>query len=91
MAWHRARVVTEVSSSNFGLAIAFLVPGFTVLWGVSYFDETVRHWLSGSSTAMPTVGGFLYVTLASLAAGVAAKADAAHHPATELRIIRRSA
>jgi hypothetical protein len=59
----------EVSSSNFGLLIAFLLPGFMVLWGVSYFSETVRFWLSGADTT-PTVGGFMFVTLASVAAGV---------------------
>ena len=64
-----AHRVKEVSSSNFGLLIAFLLPGFTVLWGASYFSETVRHWLFGSGTT-PTVGGFMYVTLASVAAGV---------------------
>ena len=55
--------------SNFGLLIGFLLPGFTVLWGLSYFSETVNHWLIGSSTT-PTVGGFMYVPLASVAAGV---------------------
>ncbi len=59
----------EVSSSNFGLLIGFLLPGFAVLWGVSYFSETVAHWLAGSGTT-PTVGGFMYVTLASVGAGV---------------------
>ena len=59
----------DVSASNFGLLIGFLLPGFTVLWGLSYFSETVRNWLSGASTT-PTVGGFMYVTLASVAAGV---------------------
>lgn len=55
--------------SNFGLLVAFVLPGFTVLWGASYFLETVRHWLAGAGTT-PTVGGFMFVTLASVAAGV---------------------
>ena len=59
----------QVSSGNFGLLIAFVLPGFIVLWGVSYFSATVRLWLSGAGTT-PTVGGFLFVTLASVAAGV---------------------
>ena len=59
----------EVSSSNFGLLIAFLLPGFVVVWGASYFSETIALRLSGSG-ATPTVGGFMYVTLASVAAGV---------------------
>jgi hypothetical protein len=61
--------VKDVSASNFGLLIGFLLPGFTVLWGLSFFSETVRQWLGASSTT-PTVGGFMYVTLASVAAGV---------------------
>ncbi|OGJ64555.1 hypothetical protein A3C37_02130 [Candidatus Peribacteria bacterium RIFCSPHIGHO2_02_FULL_53_20] len=48
------RLMKEVSSSNFGLLIAFLLPGFAVLWGASYFSETVALWLSGSGTT-PTV------------------------------------
>src|ERR1043166_8838461 len=60
----------EVSSDNFGLLIAFLLPGFTALWGISYFSETVSRWLTQSGAAAPTVGGFLYITLASVAAGV---------------------
>ena len=61
--------MTEVSATNFGLLIAYRVPGFTALWGTSYFSETVRHWLSGSGATTPTVGGFMYITLASVAAG----------------------
>jgi hypothetical protein len=62
----------EVSSSNFGILIAFILPGFVVLWGASYFSETVRLWLSGTDSTTPTVGGFMYVTLASVAAGMTA-------------------
>ena len=74
----------EVSSSNFGLLIAFLLPGFVVLWGASYFSGTIALWLSGSGET-PTVGGFMYVTLASVAAGVTvstvrwAVIDTIHH------------
>jgi hypothetical protein len=60
----------DVSASNFGVLIAFVLPGFIVLWGASYFSETVRVWLSASSDSAPTIGGFMYVTLASVAAGV---------------------
>lgn len=60
----------EVSSSNFGLLIAYMLPGFVALVGVSFFSETVTMWLVASPQAAPTVGGFLYVTVASLAAGL---------------------
>ena len=59
-----------VSASNFGLLIAYLLPGFTCLWGLSYASETVRSWLGTNPTDAPTVGGFLYVTLASVGAGL---------------------
>ena len=62
----------EISSSNFGLLIAFILPGFMVLCGVSYYSETVRVWLNASNDSAPTVGGFMYVTLASVGAGMTA-------------------
>lgn len=60
----------NVSNKNFGLLIAYLLPGFTALWGLSYVSETIRSWLGSPPTTVPTVGGFLYVTLASVAAGL---------------------
>ena len=65
----------EVTGKNFGFLIAFVLPGFVSLWGVSHFSPTVKSWLVSSSTATgnaATVGGFLYVTLASVAAGLTA-------------------
>lgn len=62
----------EVSTKNFGLLIAFLLPGFTALWGASYFSATIRAWLGASSANPPTVGGFLYLTLVSVGAGIRA-------------------
>ncbi len=61
----------DVTDKNFGVIIAFLLPGFLFLWGLSYSFEEVAAWLlkSGSNQA-PTVGGFLYATLASLALGL---------------------
>jgi len=49
----------EVSTKNFGLLIAFLLPGFTAILATSYFSDTVRSWLGGSHADAPTVGGFL--------------------------------
>ena len=75
----------EVSVNNFGLLIAYVVPGFTALWGASYFSATLRSWLHGTPTDTPTVSGFLYVTIGSIAAGVTVSAvrwaivDSLHH------------
>ena len=71
--------------SNFGFLIAYLLPGFTALWGLSYVSETVRLWLGATPENAPTVGGFLYLILASVAAGLTASTvrwliiDTIHH------------
>jgi hypothetical protein len=62
--------VKETSITNFGLVIAFLLPGFVALWGVGYSSELVRSWFGASPDDAPSVGGFLYVTLASIVAGL---------------------
>ena len=65
--------------------VAYLVPGFVVLWGVSYSSPNLRAWLATPPDNLPTVGGLLYVTVASLAAGMTVSAirwavfDTLHH------------
>lgn len=75
----------DVSPFNFGLVVAYLIPGFVVLWGASYLSPSLRTWLAMPPGNLPTVGGLLYVTIASLAAGMTVSAvrwavfDALHH------------
>jgi len=75
----------DTSVTSFGLVIAFLIPGFGVLWGLSGFSPTVEQWLGASPTEAPAIGGFLYGTLASIAAGLIVSAirwaavDSLHH------------
>ncbi len=75
----------DVPSFSFGLVIAYLVPGFVVLWGISYYSRSVRAWLDVAADKAPTVGDLLYATLASVAAGVIVSAvrwaviDTLHH------------
>ncbi|MEX0704706.1 MAG: hypothetical protein WD069_21590 [Planctomycetales bacterium] len=70
---------------NFGLLIAYVIPGFIVLWGIGLHSEIVAGWLGKSTDAAPTIGGFLYVTLASVAVGLLvstlrwAVVDTIHH------------
>jgi hypothetical protein len=77
--------MSTLSNQNFGLMIAYLLPGFVSLWGVSYFSPTVDAWINTSQQGSPSVAGFMYVTLASLAAGVTVSAvrwaliDHLHH------------
>lgn len=83
--------VGELSARNFGLIIAYLIPGSVVLIGLTFASESARLWLVGASSVGPTVGTFLYVLLASVGAGMTAGAfrwlllDSAH----ELTGIRR--
>lgn len=77
--------MTELSAKNFGLTIAYVLPGFVALCGASYFSPTVETWITSSRQGPPTVAGFMYVTLASLATGLTVSAirwaliDSLHH------------
>lgn len=59
----------DVTSANFGLLIAFVIPGFILLWGIAPYAETVQAWIEPAKTENAIVGGFLYVTVASTGLG----------------------
>lgn len=75
----------DVSNRNFGLLIAYLVPGVIGLWGLSYLVPDLRPWLVGPSFEQPTIGGFLYLTLGAVTLGMIASVvrwavlDTVHH------------
>lgn len=58
----------DITSQNFGLLVAYVIPGFTVLWGFSPHSTTIQSWMS--TVNAPTVGGFLYVTIMSVGLGL---------------------
>ncbi|QDT43483.1 hypothetical protein Pan241w_35840 [Gimesia alba] len=60
----------DPNSSNYGILISYILPGFIAMIGVSFLSETVRVWIWSSSDQSATVGGFLYVTVFSLAVGL---------------------
>jgi hypothetical protein len=61
----------DLNEDSFGLLIAFLLPGFMLLWGLSFTSSVVASWLTTySAEHAVAVGGFLYSTLASLALGL---------------------
>lgn len=74
-----------VSNDNFGPLVAYLVPGATVLVGFSPFSPAIQSWLATAPADPPTIGGFLYLTVAALAAGMTVSAirwalvDRLHH------------
>jgi hypothetical protein len=76
--------MTELERS-FGLIIAFLLPGFTCLCGFSAIFPMLSGWLSATPSRDPSVGGFLYVVIGSLAVGLVVSAirwlviDRVHH------------
>ena len=59
-----------VSNDNFGPLIAYLVPGATALWGFRLFSPSLAAWFAATPENAPTISGFLYLTLASLAVGM---------------------
>jgi hypothetical protein len=61
----------EITDKNFGVIIAFLLPGALLLWMLSLShlgNAEIGAWVK--SVSDPSVSGFLYVTLASLALGL---------------------
>ena len=66
--------VSTVTRDNFGPLIAYLVPGATVLWGLSLFSPALQSWFIATPPDAPSLGGFLFLTLASLAVGMVVSA-----------------
>ncbi len=77
--------MNDLSERNFGLAIAYLIPGFVVLGVLGRYSGTIRGWLAVAPESGPAVGGFLYATLASMGLGLCVSAarwltlDQLHH------------
>lgn len=65
-----ATVAKETSINDFGLLIAYVLPGFTALWGMSFLVAPLRSWFGTPPAQLPTVGGFFFATLASVCAGL---------------------
>lgn len=63
-----------VSNDTFGPLVAYLVPGAAVLWGLQPHVPALQQWIAATPPDAPTVGGFLYLTVAALAAGMTVNA-----------------
>lgn len=69
---------------DFGLLIAYLLPGCVLLAGISAASPPVQDWLVTSLNS-PAFGGFLYTGLAAIGAGLVVSTvrwllvDAIHH------------
>ena len=65
--------VNSVTWQNFGLLIAYLIPGFIAVNGVAFQSSRAAGWLGGLGHGSgPTVGGFLFLTIAAVFAGLIA-------------------
>lgn len=75
----------DATERFFGYAIAYILPGFVSLWGISQLSPMLANWLSADAQSNPALGGVLYAILASLAAGLTISAvrwaliDTLHH------------
>lgn len=75
----------DITSQNFGLVIAYVIPGFVALWGLSYQSPLVAAWLLPGPTIPAGIESLFFVTVASIAAGMTASAfrwaaiDTLHH------------
>ena len=69
--WRGCDMQQDQLGKSFGLIIGFLIPGMVGLYGVSLHVETIEGWFSVASTAQSSsVGGFLFVLVASIGVGV---------------------
>jgi hypothetical protein len=77
--------VRNIDNGNFGLLIAYIVPGFVALIGVARIFPAIQQWLAVAPQVSPTIGGFLYSTLGAVGAGIFVNAfrwqvvDRLHH------------
>ncbi len=60
----------DVTSTSFGLLIAFLLPGGVLLYGLSCWSADVQRLFETFLTAQSTLGLFLMVILAALVLGL---------------------
>lgn len=66
--------MNDVTTANFGPLVSYLAPGATILASISQFSPTLQRWFASSPNNTPTIGGFLYVTVASIAVGMTVSA-----------------
>lgn len=75
----------DSSVTDFGLVIAYLLPGGIGLWGIGQISPDFHTWLGTAALTLVTVGGFLTATLFALALGLLASTvrwliiDPLHH------------
>jgi len=62
--------MSALASENFGVVIAYIIPGTAVLYSFRGDSGLVDLWFAGNPVTSPTVAGFLFVSLAAVAVGL---------------------
>lgn len=76
--------MTDFTGKHFGLLIAYVLPGFIVIWGAQPLSPMLTNWLSATPSLPAGLAAVVFVGLASVAAGMTVSAvrwlivDAAH-------------
>lgn len=79
--------------TDFGLLISYILPGFIVLLGLAHHYPLLQTWIGEATDSAPSLGGFLYLTVASIFIGLGISTlrwlvlDTIHH-ATKLKAPR---
>ena len=60
----------NTSSKQFGLMVAYVLPGFIVLAGIAPFSPTVSSWLQPLNQAQASLGAPLYAVMAATTIGM---------------------
>jgi hypothetical protein len=66
--------LNEFTGKYFGLLIAYVLPGFVALWGARPMSPTIANWLSTEPAFPAGLAAVVFVTLASIAAGMTVSA-----------------
>jgi hypothetical protein len=60
----------SVSESNFGLLIAYVLPGYTALKGLPFIGSDFSNWSITSPNGEATIAGFLATSIEAIFAGL---------------------
>ena len=80
-----SRSINSVNNSNFGLLIAYVIPGYVAMLGLAYRADWMRSLLGQAESETVTLAGVLLLTVFSVFTGLFASTvrwllvDTAHH------------
>jgi hypothetical protein len=60
----------DASGTNFGLLIAYVLPGFTAVQGLPFLSSSSATWGTTADVGGPTLAGFLSGTVEAIAVGL---------------------